>query len=152
MRLRWQPQGHGRESESCPEMGGRGDCRGHRGSGCKSADDEFAPAFVPKQYAFQGKVEPTFAGKWVTADGSSTLVLQGDGRLTITSVTPSASGRAVSNIEGRWLADGKTLMFSYKQGAQSETVLKYAAERVGTTLSLTQDGSKRKTVYRIAKP
>ncbi len=117
-------------------------------AGCKKADDEFAPAFVPKTYTFQGKLDPVYSGTWVASDGSSTLDIQKDGTLKIDSVTRSVAGKSVSHITGKWLVDSTSLMFQYTVGSQPQTVLKYGATVSGSSLTLVQEGAKRKMVYK----
>lgn len=119
--------------------------------GCKhgdSADDDFAPAILPKVYAFQGKVEAKDAGTWVSADGSSTLVLGKDGSLQIKSVEHSMKGTGENRVSGKWLADGNSLLFQYSQGSGAATTLKYTAMLEGNTLTLSPEGSRKKTIYK----
>lgn len=117
-------------------------------AGCKSADDEFAPAFVPKVYPFQGAVQPKFVGTWKTADGSSKLDIVKDGGLKIETVTRSMKGTSIGHVSGKWLADGDTLMFQYTVGSQKPTVLKYTATLAGTSLTLKQVDGRSKTIYK----
>ena len=116
--------------------------------GCKGADDEYAPAFVPKTYAFEGKLEPKYVGAWVSADGSSTLGIVKDGGLKIDTASRSVAGKSLSHVAGQWLASGGTLMFRYTVGSQAPTVLKYSATLSGNTLTLQQADGRAKTTYK----
>ena len=117
-------------------------------AGCKGADDEFAPAVVPKTYAFEGKLEPKFVGVWNSTDGSSMMEIVKDGGLKIDTTSRSITGKSVVHVSGEWLADGDSLMFRYVVGTQSPTVLKYSAELSGNTLTLKQVDGKVKTTYK----
>lgn len=115
--------------------------------GCKNPDDELEPAFVPKTYAFEGEIAPKFAGTWVSTDGVSTLDLGKDGTLKIQTLTSSPSGKAKSNVAGKWLASGGNLLLNYKEASGGETTLGYAAALAGEKLTLQQNGGGRKTTY-----
>jgi len=118
--------------------------------GCKNADDEFAPAFVPKTYAFEGKVEQKFVGNWSSTDGISKMDIAKDGTLSIDTTTRSMAGKAVTHVSGQWLSSGDSLMFRYSIGTQPQTVLKYKATLSGSTLTLQQEGGKAKVSYKRA--
>ena len=116
-------------------------------AGCKSADDEYAPAFVPKTYPFEGKVDTKYVGAWKSSDGSSTLNIVKDGNLTIETTSRSVAGTSVSHVSGQWLASGDALMFKYSVGSQPPTMLKYTATVSGKALTLQQAGGRMKTTY-----
>jgi len=121
-------------------------------SGCKGAeDDEYAPAVRPKAFAFTGKQDAKFAGKWRTADGDSTVEILKDGNLNLQTVSHSQSGKSVSDLKGQWLVDGSSLLFQYSVDKQPPTTLKYTATLAGDTLTLVPDGGKVKTVYKRTK-
>lgn len=117
------------------------------GAGCRNADDEFAPAVVPKTYAFEGKVDAKYVGTWSSGDGNSVIDLLKDGTLKIATTTRSMAGKNTSHVNGQWLAQGDALMMHYTVGTQAPTVLKYSATLSDGALSLTPDGSRTKTVY-----
>ena len=117
-------------------------------SGCQKADDEFAPAFVPKTYTFEGKVDPRYAGTWASSDGASSMELVKDGSLKLETTTRSISGKSVSHVSGKWVGTADSLMFQYVVGSQPPTVLKYEASLSGNTLTLHQEGAKAKMAYR----
>jgi len=116
-------------------------------AGCKNADEEEAPAFVPKTYAFEGKLEPTYVGSWNSVDGTSMLDIGKDGSLNIDTTTRSVAGKNTSHVVGKWLASGSTLMFQYTVGTQPTTVLKYTASLSGKSLTLQQADSRVKVKY-----
>ena len=117
-------------------------------AGCKKEDDEFAPAVVPKTYAFEGKVDPKFAGSWESADHSSTMEIEKDGGLKIDTTSNSVVGKSVSHVTGNWLVNGNDLMFRYTVGTQTPTVLKYVATLSGNTLTLKQAEGRQATAYK----
>lgn len=116
-------------------------------AGCKNADDEYAPAVLPKVYPFEGKVDTRYVGTWKTADGNSTLDILKDGKLDIETVNFSQNGKSVGHVSGDWLTSGSDLMFKYSIGKQAPTVLKYTATLDGAKLTLQLADSKTKTVY-----
>ncbi len=116
--------------------------------GCRSPDDEFAPAFHPRVYAFEGSVEPKYVGTWRSLDGDSTLNLAKDGVLRIEVVSRSVAGRIVKHYSGQWLADGDGVRFRYRAGAQPDKVLKYRASLAGATMTLKQPEGHGKTTYK----
>jgi hypothetical protein len=116
-------------------------------SGCTKSDDEFAPAFVPKTYAFDGNIEPKYVGSWQSSDGASTMQIVKDGSLNIETTARSIAGKSVTSVSGKWLASGDTLKFRYVVGKQEPTVLKYTASLSGNTLTLKLADGKAKTVY-----
>jgi hypothetical protein len=117
-------------------------------AGCQNSDD-LEPAFVPKSHAFEGQVDPKFAGTWVSTDGVSTLDLGKDGTLKIQTLTPSPSGQSKSKVDGKWLASNGSLLMQYgKAGTPDETVLKYSANLSGREMKLKQDGGRTETTYR----
>lgn len=105
--------------------------------GCKgSADEDDGLAFVPKSVAFEGKVDPRFAGAWTSADGNSALDLDASGTLAISQKVSAANGKSVSQVKGKWLVSGTDLLFQYAEKLGGETTLKNAAQLSGKTLIL----------------
>lgn len=116
--------------------------------GCRGSEDDYAPAVVPRTFAFEGKIEPKYVGNWSSTDGSSTIDIMKGGVLKIETVSRSVAGQSVGHITGKWLVDANNLSFQYVVGAQKPTVLKYSASISGNTLTLQLSGGKMKTTYR----
>jgi len=116
-------------------------------AGCKGANEDFAPAILPKTFAFEGKVEPKYVGTWHSTEGHSTVDILKDGALKVETVTQSVAGKSVVNVSGQWLASGDNLMFRYQDKSHRSIVLKYAASVSGNTLVLQQATSRLKTSY-----
>jgi len=117
-------------------------------TGCKGGEeDDTEPAVVPKVVAFEGSVDPKFAGDWTSKDGSSTLNLAADGGLKLGVKSSSQNGTSTSHYDGQWLVSGSDLRLKYKDSSAQETVLSYGAELSGNSLVLQQLGGKLKTRY-----
>jgi len=114
-------------------------------AGCKSADDEYEPAFVPKEVKFEGNVDEKYVGFWDAPDGSGSLDLSKDGTVNIVTNVSTPQGKSSSKVNGKWLASGSALVFQYKDPSQKDTTVKYAADLKGDTLVL---GTKVKTTYK----
>jgi hypothetical protein len=117
-------------------------------AGCKGADDDYAPAVLPKVYPFEGAVDAKYVGTWAATDGSSTMSILKDGKLGIETVSHSMNGKSVGHVSGNWLASGNSLMFKYSVRTQPPTVLKYTATLTGNTLTLQLADAKKKTEYK----
>ncbi|MBN9503216.1 MAG: hypothetical protein BGO01_19755 [Armatimonadetes bacterium 55-13] len=105
-----------------------------------------SPEPVAPQIAFEGKVDPSYAGIWITADKTSTLELSKDGKANMTNV---AVGRGTSKAAGEWKISDKNLLFKV-EGPESY-VSRYAAELKGDILHLKQKASKLDVEYKRSK-
>lgn len=117
-------------------------------AGCKSEDDDLAPAFVPKTYTFEGQPDEQYAGTWKATNGVSTIQLDKDGGLSVETVTRSSAGEGKTGVKGKWAVSNGSLMLQYPEKSGETTVLKYTAKLKGNTLDLTQDGGKMTTTYK----
>lgn len=115
--------------------------------GCKGEEDDTEPAVVPKVVAFEGDVDPMYAGNWASKDGSSTLDMKADGGLKLGVTSNSQNGKSTSSYDGKWLANKGELRLKYKDSSGQDTVLAYAAQLTGNTMVLQQSGGKMKTTY-----
>ncbi|MEZ0324394.1 MAG: hypothetical protein ACAH95_00675 [Fimbriimonas sp.] len=115
--------------------------------GCNSPED-LEPAFIPKNYAFEGTVDPKYVGTWVSIDGASTLGLNDDGTLKIETITPSPSGKSKSNVSGKWLVSNDSLLMQYGSSGKEMTVLKYSSTLSLKEMMLKQEGGRTETTYR----
>lgn len=115
-------------------------------AGCKNADDDVEPAFVPKTIAFEGKVESKYVGDW-SAKGASRLNLKSDGTAVIESTTNSQSGKSTARFDGKWLAQDGRLLVQYGDATHPATTLEYEAKLSGDNMVLQQPGGRLKTTY-----
>jgi hypothetical protein len=116
-------------------------------TGCKGADDEYAPAVGPKTYPFEGKIDTKYVGAWQSSPPGSKLDILKDGTLKLENVTHSVAGTTVSHVAGTWLSSGNNLMFRYVVGTQEPTVLKYSTTLSKNSLVLVPAGGTAKTTY-----
>ena len=113
--------------------------------GCKGPGDDIVQVPAPRPVTFQGKVDPKFTGDWKSAVGGSSLHLATDGSMKAKSEMQTMKGKSVTDVSGKWLVDGDSLVLQYAMASRQVSV-KYSAALSGSTLTLTQ--GRLKTVYK----
>lgn len=116
-------------------------------AGCGSGEaDEIETPAARQAIAFEGNLDPAYAGTWITADKTSTLVLAADGKANMTNV---AVGRGTTKAKGEWKISGANLLF--KVEGPEPYVSRYDAELKGDSLKLKQKSSKLNVEYKRSK-
>lgn len=101
----------------------------------------------PPKVAFEGKVDPTLAGRWATADKSSVLVLEADGGLNLTSTFPTPKGKQKSEKRGQWLLSEGKMRLRYALEDGTEETVAYDFKRTGKHMTLSTKRPKLATDY-----
>lgn len=117
-------------------------------SGCRPlADSDDATVPTRQSVAFEGSVDPRFAGTWKSRNGYSVLELDKDGALKSETISFSQKGRSDTKVAGEWRIKGSDLLLRYAGPGGGATVIKYTASLAGNKLGLAIAGGRIKVAY-----
>ncbi|RYG23057.1 hypothetical protein EON82_15210 [bacterium] len=116
--------------------------------GCAPQEDDSVVSPPPTQevVAFEGKLDPSLAATWQTANGQQTMILKQDGSARIMANIPTPGGLQRTDYMGKWKVGDETLLIQNDKG---ETMRYFTKKKGSDTLETRRlVDSKMVTVYK----